>query len=326
LLLARRSLKIHGDRYFPVVVLVLIGTAAYFQASGLGWIVASSAAPTSSDLPAVPPPSSRKPVPAPTNPDHSTTGAAILARNPFDSVTGPLDKAPAPEPEPQPESVEAADFERPCDSGRVLLITWSEAPEWSFASIAGRDGKSILRRVSDEVDGHKVEAIEWNRVLMSSGDGKRCQMVIGEKPGAQSRSPLSGSPPGLPPSRREERGGEKRTRVPEEITSKIHKIDDTHFEVERPVIAQILEKQAELLGRARVAIDSDGLRISGVRSDSLLSWLGVENGDKLQSINGIDISDTQKLIAAYPTLLSADHVDVSMLKGGAKRNISINVK
>src|SRR5262245_35437449 len=143
-------------RYFPAVVLVLLGMAAYFQASGLGWVVTSAAAPTAPEPSARPPSPARKPVLAATSTDHTTSGQAILSRNPFDSVTGPRDKPKAAEPEPQPVESTEDPTELPfCDSGRVLLITWSESPEWSFASIAGSGGKSTLRRAGDEVDGYK---------------------------------------------------------------------------------------------------------------------------------------------------------------------------
>src|SRR5262245_55474350 len=77
-------------RYFAVVVCLLIGVAAYFQASGMGHLVASSVALDPSALPATPPAPPRA-APAPAGQDHTTSAAAILSRNPFDSVTGPLD-------------------------------------------------------------------------------------------------------------------------------------------------------------------------------------------------------------------------------------------
>src|SRR5882757_7528872 len=76
-------------RYFAAVVCLLIGAAAYFQASGMGALVASSVALDPSALPAAPPAPPRA-TPAATSLEHSTNAEHILARNPFDSVTGPL--------------------------------------------------------------------------------------------------------------------------------------------------------------------------------------------------------------------------------------------
>src|SRR5215813_5846896 len=77
-------------RYFPAVLCLLIGVAAYFQASGMGALVASSVALDPSAVPTTTAPAPR-PVQAPASQDHTTTAASILSRNPFDSVTGPLD-------------------------------------------------------------------------------------------------------------------------------------------------------------------------------------------------------------------------------------------
>lgn len=83
-------------RFFPAVVLVLISIAAFFQASGMGQLVASSVAVDPSSLPSAAPAPKHFSGPAPANTDHSTSGAAILSRNPFDSATGPLDGKPVP--------------------------------------------------------------------------------------------------------------------------------------------------------------------------------------------------------------------------------------
>src|SRR5712671_1954570 len=77
-------------RYFAAVVCLLIGAAAYFQASGMGQLVASTVALDPSALPAAPPAPARA-APAPASTDHTSNASAIISRNPFDSVTGPLD-------------------------------------------------------------------------------------------------------------------------------------------------------------------------------------------------------------------------------------------
>src|SRR5688572_14824419 len=77
---------------FGFVVVILLGLAIYFQAAGAVELVASSV------ISATPPPAAkvrrarRKATPPITQP--IVNGDAILARNPFDSVTGPLDRTP----------------------------------------------------------------------------------------------------------------------------------------------------------------------------------------------------------------------------------------
>jgi len=316
-------------RFFPAVVLLLIGVAAYFQAAGMGQLVAGSVAVDPSSVPTSVAPTKHFAAPAPASTDHSTNGAAILSRNPFDSVTGPLDAKPITiEDAPPPPIADNGDpLEDPsCDGLKVILITWSEDPEWSFAAIAGSDGKSTLRRTEDDMNGYKVHFIGWDRVWMTNGVGQRCQMVVGGKITAGKSVSAGAAPEPVTPS-----SSKKGRKVPSEIASKIHKISDTQFEVERSVIDQILENQAELMRSVRVVPEKDGektagLRLFGIRPDSLLGSLGMENGDRLQSINGFDINDPQKALEAYTRLRMSDHLTVSINRRGKPTSIDVNIK
>ncbi len=319
-------------RFFPAVLLVLVGIAAYFQASGLGQLVASSVAVDPSAMPSAGPPVKHLPTPPPANTDHATSGAAILSRNPFDSATGPLDGKPASSEDattpPQAENSNDPMDDPYCDAAKVLLITWSEDPDWSFAAIAGGDGKSTLRRVGDEFNGYKVHYVGWDRLWLMSGAGQRCQVVVGGKaPPPKARGDVGGGPPPEPTVST----SKKKSKVPTEISSKIHKISDTHFEVERSVIDQILENQAELMRSVRVVPEKEGdktagLRLFGIRPDSLLGTLGVENGDRLQSINGFDLNDPSKALEAYTKLRMSDHLTVSINRRGKPMNVDVNIK
>jgi general secretion pathway protein C len=314
-------------RYFPVVVCVLIGIAAYFQASGMGQLVAASVAVDPSATPAAPPPPRALPSAAAQNPDHTTSAAAILSRNPFDSVTGPLDgtsievpNASAPEPantDPMADPL--------CESAKVLLITASEDPAWSFAAIQGGDGKTVLRRQGDEVGGQTVYFISWDRVWLTQG-GQRCQMEVGGKV-----QPKGGPKPAPVPPPGGASGGSGKSGVPQSISSKIHKISDTQFDIERSVVEEILGNQAELMKSARIVPEKEGdkmvgIRLFGIRGDSLLGVLGLENGDRLQSINGFEMTDPQKALEAYARLRTADHLTVAVNRRGKDTNIDFNIK
>jgi general secretion pathway protein C len=319
-------------RYFPGVLCALLALAAYFQASGMGQLVASTVAVDSFTLPAAPPPRSALPG-STANQDHTTSAQPIISRNPFDSVTGPLDAKPA-EPLPAHQVVENKDpyEDPPCDSAKVLLITQADDPEWSFAAMSGSDGKAVLRRQGDEIGGQKVYYVGWDRVWLT-GSGARCQSVVGGKgagPKVSSAAPVS-SAPSLAPTAdvsKPTRGGKK---VPPEIAAKIHRVSETEFNVERSVVDQILENQSELMRSARIVPEKEGdkvvgIRMFGIRPDSLLGTLGLENGDRLSSINGFEMSDPQKALEAYARLRTADHLTVSVNRKGKPMNIDFNIK
>lgn len=325
-------------RYFAVVVCLLIGAAAYFQASGMGQLVASTLALDPSALPTAqaPPPRATPPT---SNQDHATSAAAILSRNPFDSLTGPLDgqKIELPDATPIKEEVNRDPYEDPdCDVAKVMLIVASDDPQWSFAALVGSDGKSQLRRQGDEIGGHTVYFIGdlrteeqrhngrreiFDRVWLNAASGGRCQLRIGGKAPAKQAAPV------VPAAKKPP----VKSGVPSEIADKIHKISDNEFNVERSVIDNILENQAELMKSARIVPEKEGdkmvgIRLFGIRPESLLGTLGLENGDRLGAINGFEMSDPQKALEAYAKLKTADHLTVSVNRHGKPMNIDFNIK
>jgi general secretion pathway protein C len=315
-------------RYFPAIICLLIASAAYFQASGMGQLVAGGALMDPSSMP--PPPAPKvDPAQAPPGSDRTINAGPILSRNPFDSITGPLDGKPVELPQQETAAPDNSDpYNDPiCDIAKVLLITESDDPDWSFAAIAGSDGKSALRRRGDDVSGHTVHWIGWNRVWLLHGSS-RCQMQVhGEPPKKLAQGPTAptAAPDGSAAPRKSAR------KVPKDIADKIHKVSETQFDVERSVVDQILENQSELMRSARIVPEKEGdkvvgIRLFGVRPESLLGTLGLENGDRLQSINGFEMADPQKALEAYARLRSADKLTVSVNRKGKPMTIDFNIK
>ncbi|MGK3968100.1 type II secretion system protein GspC [Sorangium sp. So ce118] len=317
-------------RYFPWVLGVLIALAAYFQASGMGQLVASSVAVDAPPPPPPSPPSRAGGFGSSANTDHATSAGAILSRNPFDSVTGPLDGKPVELPNVQQEMNNKDPYADPsCDGARVLLITQADDPAWSFAAMAGSDGKAILRRQGDEISGQTVYYVGWDRVWLTSGSS-RCQAIVGGNNAGARASAAPTPAPAAPAatSKAPARGGKK---VPPEIASKIQRVSETEFNVERSAVDQILENQGELMRSARIVPEKEGdkvvgIRLFGIRPDSLLGTLGLENGDRLSSINGFEMSDPQKALEAYARLRTADRLTVSVNRKGKPMNIDFNIK
>ena len=307
-------------RYFPAVICVMIAIAAYFQASGIGQLVASSIASGAAALTAhsVAP---KPPVAAATARDHETSAERILGRNPFDSVTGPLDGANLALSLPTTLPPENTDpYKDPvCDSAKVVLITAADDPEWSFAAIAGTDGKAQLRRLGDEVGPSTVHAIVWDTVWLMQ-NGSRCRLQLFPEKGQTKEAPKA--------AESKPKGGSK---LSDEISSKIKKVSEAEFNIERSVVDTILENQAELMKSARIVPEKEGdkvvgIRLFGIKPDSLLGVLGLENGDRLQAINGFDMASPEKALEAYARLRTADHLTVAINRKGKNQNIDFNIK
>jgi general secretion pathway protein C len=319
-------------RHFWVVILGMTGVAAFLDAQGITQVIGASLASDDKQL-ATPPLTAKLPPAPPSAGGHAMSADAILARNPFDSVTGPLNKVEAP-PEDSAGTVAAPPdlndpmSAPPCDGVKVLVIAASSDPDWSFAAFssgAGDHAKSILRRRGGEVNGKRIEFVGWDRVWLSGGS-QLCQAEMFRPAAAPSHAPSAGPAPIPPPAAS---GGANP--VPNDIAKGVVKVGPTEYNVDRGVVDKILENQAELMRQARIVPEQEngkvvGIRLFGVRPDTLLGVLGMENGDRLEKINGFEMASPEKALEAYARLRTADHLTVGITRRGQAMNLDYNIK
>jgi general secretion pathway protein C len=340
--LARRS--------FGFVVAALLGLAIYFQAAGTVELVAAKAL-------VIPPPArgaldakgrrvpKRLNIPKPT----TITGDAILSRNPFDSVTGPLDRTPLDLNVPEPSAAKAAlDLSNPlsapeCADVVVNIVSESPDHEWSLAQLKGPgDTEAATRRVGDEVGKLKVAYIGTNSLKGSPAvwllsEDHLCQALLySEKHAAAAESPppaVASTPPedDATRARRNRRSASSAPAVPAEIADKIQKVSETEFNVDRSVIDNVLENQAQLMRSARIVPEQKdgktvGIRLFGIRQDTLLGTLGMQNGDRLEKINGFDMASPEKALEAYARLRTATNLTVQLTRRGKPLTIEYQIK
>ncbi len=315
-------------RHFWAVIVVLVALAAFFDAQGIMHIVGAHLGADETQLGA-PPLLARLPLAPGSATPHATSAEPILSRNPFDSVTGPLNAMPVPVPGDVVQ-VAAPDMTDPyhapdCDGVQVLIIAASPDPDWSFAALEtpAEKGKSLLRRRGGDVGGKTVTFIGWDRVWMATGS-QLCQSQMFKPPAPRAR-PLPPPPPAAAPAA----GGP--SPVADDIKNGIQKISANEFNIDRGVVDKILENQAELMRQARIVPEQEngkvvGIRLFGVRPDTLLGTLGMENGDRLEKINGFDMASPEKALEAYARLRTADHLTVSVNRRGQGMNLDYNIK
>ncbi|HLV20931.1 MAG TPA: type II secretion system protein GspC [Polyangiaceae bacterium] len=320
-------------KYFTVVILGLVALAAYFQAAGLTQLVGTALMSDEQGLAAA---TRTKPATRPSKGTESASAEPILARNPFDSVTGPLNAKPVPT-EAVPQRVDLSDpLSAPaCDGVRVLIVTESEDPLWSLAALqAPGEQAPKLRRVGDDVSGKQVAFIGFNPrerspAVWMTNTGSICQaLLFKEQPAAQAApapKPEQNAPP-PPPNR----GGGAGT-VPADIASKIQKVSENEYHVDRAVVDKILENQAELMRSARIVPEQKdgkvvGIRLFGIRPDTLLGTLGFQNGDRLESINGFNMASPEKALEAYARLRTASNLAVKVNRRGQETSIDYRIK
>jgi general secretion pathway protein C len=313
-------------RYFAGVILILSAVVAYLHATVFGQIVRWKLTADISLAAPIPMASAAAPWP-PAADDHATSARAILDRNPFDSVTPrPLDAAPdAGGGEPAIVDLEHSETAPPCDGMKVLIVVSSPTdPDWSMAALSSGGAPTKLARKGDEVGGKTVQIIDWNRVVLSSGSSL-CQLQMFRPSTAP--APTGSATAARPP----EAGTARGSAVPPAIASKIQKVSDAEYNIDKQVVDTILEDQAELFKGIRIVPEKDngksvGIRLFGIRDDSVAGLLGLKNGDRLQSINGFDMGSPEKALEAYAVLRRADHLTMQVNRAGKEVNVDLNIK
>lgn len=67
------------------------------------------------------------------------------------------------------------------------------------------------------------------------------------------------------------------------------------------------------------------LRLFGIRPASLLGTLGLKNGDRLESINGFDVTNPEKALEAYARLRTAPHLQLRLVRSGRPLEVDLNI-
>lgn len=312
---------------FWLVVLPLVAIAALLNAQAVTQLVGIGLTPDEKQLAAAPPVA--RVVPQSASSGRSVSAEPILARNPFDHVTGSLKPAVTSDDSAVASSqVDTSDpWNAPaCDGVKVLVIAASADPEWSFAALSGSgEPKSVLRRRGGEMGGKKIEFVGWDRVWFQSG-GSLCQALLFKAGDAPAPKPAETPAPAPTP---QVKGGAPALAA--DLAKGIQKVSATEFNIDRGVVDKILENQSELMRQARIVPEMEngktvGIRLFGVRPDTLLGVLGMENGDRLQTINGFDMASPEKALEAYARLRTADKLTVQVNRRGQNMNLDYNIK
>lgn len=323
-------------RAFPALLTLPVLGIAYLQGTAIANLLASALVP-------VQPKEVRQRVPAPAVAAPAPSARPIIEHNPFDHSVDLHPKPPAPPPSASAESSTELDLSdplhaEPCAGVRVEIVSEAQNPRQSVAVLqeAG-ESSGMARRVGDAIGDFRVEYIGFNRLEHSpavwlSHEATLCQAVLfGDEPEKKAKTAAPR------PSKAAKKSAAKATRrkaaaLPDEIASRIEKVNEHEFDVDRSVVDEVLENKAQLMRGTRMIPrkDKDGegstIALFGVRPNTLLGTLGLQNGDRIEEINGFDISDPEKALQAYARLRSAESLKIEILRRGKPETIQLNLR
>ncbi|MBC8132008.1 MAG: PDZ domain-containing protein, partial [Deltaproteobacteria bacterium] len=243
----------------------------------------------------------------------------ILKRNIFCSTCPPIlpepekgDVGPAPDPEPTRTVL-------PLKLMAIMFSPPPNDPRWSMAVIRDTEQNSagpyaIGMKVREAI----VEDIQETRIFLNNA-GKREYLDLIDKPQTEvAASPVAAVAPSTDP-------------FVAEMEKGIKKLSEHQYEIQRGTVDSLLGNMAVLSRAARIVPEvrdgkAAGFRLFSVKADGPFGKIGLQNGDVISAINGLEMTSPDKALEIYTKLKSANHLAVALERNGQKITKDYNIR
>jgi general secretion pathway protein C len=333
------NFALHGRALSAAIILTTLTLSALFLARGTTSLVAAAVLPPQAQAPR---PGGIAKIQRPPGAD-APDPHAILARNVFDPTTGslwPPRQASVPEAEAGDEPVEEVvgdDMPPHCEGAlRLVAAVHSEIlPEWSFATLTTGSDKPLLYRLGGRIEDKEVVSIYPKAVYLRQANGRLCSLqMFFDKSAARPAAVATRTPPPVPtPVAPTLPGGPLAPGAisEAELDQNIKAQSETKFSVPRSFVDKLLKNQAQIMSAARIVPHEEngrmlGVKLYGIRKNSLLGKLGMQNGDMLRTINGFEMSSPDSALEAYARLRNASNLSVAIVRRGQPTTLDYDIQ
>ena len=236
----------------------------------------------------------------------------------------------------QPESAYAVIYERdvfnatkgaPAERGAIdakrtdlNVKLWGTAiaadPAKSYAIIEDLAARrQSLYRVGDLIlDTATLRRVEWDRVVLDrNGEEEVLELASARGPATASASAGAAG------------GG---SAIPGE---RIRKTADNKFVIDRRELEKTVANINEVFTQARAVPYFEngktvGFRVFAIKAGSVFEKIGLQNGDVIQRVNGVELTDPTKAISLFTELQNEGHIAVDLQRNKATKSFSYEIR
>ncbi|TGK13258.1 general secretion pathway protein GspC [Leptospira stimsonii] len=187
--------------------------------------------------------------------------------------------------------------------GEEMRITGTLSGHWSFARVTiVEKGKPDAQEFAtgETVAGYKIRSIALNYVVLEKG-GVSLKVEIGQTPGeARAKLGQDTAPKGDP--------GQTASA---DTIRKVLSRQDVNRKLKDPAA---LYKNARF-GPALINGKITGYKIYSVAPDHIFYALGARNGDTIKRVNGMPLTETEKMLEIWGSVKTADKITVDVERG-----------
>lgn len=231
--------------------------------------------------------------------------AMIAERDVFNAV-----KRQGPEPGGTQESFKRTDLN---------LKLWGTAlahdPTLSYAIIEDQAARrQALYRVGDTVlEVATLARVEWDRVILSREGGEEVLEISSARASGKDAAPAAG-------------GG-----APAAGSERIRKTADNKFLIDRRELESTVANINEVFTQARAVPYFEngktvGFRVFAIKPGSVFEKIGLQNGDVINRVNGVELTDPTKAISLFTELQNEGHIAVDLQRNKQAKNFSYEIR
>jgi general secretion pathway protein C len=242
----------------------------------------------------------------------------ILNRNIFCSTCPPILAKPVTETVGPPPPPPLARTTLPLKLLAVMFAPPPGDPRWSVAVIRDTDEKSagpywIGSKIREAV----ISDIEETRIYLDISGRKEYLDLIDRPQPAQPTAAAPAAPSADP--------------LMAELDKGIKKTGEHNYEVQRQTVDSLLGNMSLLSRSARIVPEikdgrAAGFRLFSVKPDGPFAKIGLQNGDVISAINGMEMTSPDNALAVYTKLKSASHLSVGLERNGQKITKEYNIR
>jgi len=216
-----------------------------------------------------------------------------------------------------PAVVEAPPPTAPLDVQMTLIGTGEGEDAPSFAVIEDRlTREQRVYRVGDVVkDGVVLAKVERNQILLRLGAQQQVLTLYTD--GTEDVAAGAGAP-----------------RAPGDVavvTGGVRQVQANRWVLDKQEVSAALENLPQLLTKARVIPNfsdgkPDGFKIFSIAPDSLYAKIGLQNGDVLQQINGVEIKDPENFMRVFQQLKDETNIALDFVRNNRRESFAYEIR
>jgi general secretion pathway protein C len=303
-------------KYLWAIDLAVIAICAVFSARATATVIETRLARSA-------PPPKAVPRTAPTSSPmvYNKDFEEILKRNVFCSTCPPIikppeDTTPGQVVDPQPQRTTL-----PIALVAIMFAPAPADPRWSMAIIRDTEQKSAgPYSIGSKIREATITDISETRVDFEISGRKEYLELFDKGPGV-TPAPAAAVAPTAPT-------GDPLTA---EMQKGIKKTGEHTYEVQRGTVDSLLGNMSALSRAARIVPEikdgrADGFRLFSVRPDGPFALIGLQNGDVISAINGLEMNSPDQALMVYTKLKSASHLSVGLERNGQKITKEYNIR